>query len=68
MPSLSSIYNCVQYTSIHTRQWLSLVLERPNKLLILMSSAKIPVTYGMQRKCSNADADASNLYADPCAI
>lgn len=32
-----------------------------------MSSAKNPVTYGMQRKCSNADADASNLYADPCA-
>ena len=32
-----------------------------------MSSAKNPVTYGMQSKCSNADADASNLYADPCA-
>lgn len=38
------VYHSVQYMSVGTRQWLLLVLNRPSKLLILLSSAKYPVS------------------------
>lgn len=38
------VYNCVQYMSVGTRQWLLLVLNGQSKLLILLSSAKYPVS------------------------